>query len=59
LGHFVKEWLGRKDFDFKASYDLAQELDARGKIEIYKVPGPEYDFTAIRLVAGQTRQVSP
>lgn len=53
LAHFVKDILGNKGYGFSATYDVANKLDAQGKVEIYKVPSldDEHTVTAIRVIA--------
>lgn len=53
LAHFVKGYLGSKGYDFSSSYDVANRLEAQGKVEIYKIPGldDEHQVTAIRVAA--------
>ena len=51
LKHFVVEWLGKKGYDYDASFTLVNYLEDRGTIKLTKLPRPngEYQTTAISI----------
>jgi hypothetical protein len=51
LKHFVVEWLGRKGYDYDASFTLVNYLEDKGIIKLKKIssPGADYPTTAISI----------
>jgi hypothetical protein len=52
LKHFVTNYLGTQGFDYRSSFELINQLETKGIIELYDYQGPtnEYPLTAIRRV---------
>jgi DNA-directed RNA polymerase subunit F len=52
LKHFVTNYLGSQGYDYKSSYELINQLEAKGLIEVYEFQGPINDFpvTAIKRI---------
>jgi hypothetical protein len=51
LSHFIKTHLGRLGFYIPSSFEMADQLNMQGKVEIYKVNHPTdgYDVSAIKI----------
>lgn len=52
LSHFVKTHLGHLGFYIPSSFEMADQLNKRGKVEIYKVQHPtdNFEVSAIRIM---------
>lgn len=50
LKHFVTTYLGSQGYDYRTSYDMVNNLEKRGLIELYEFNSPNnlYPITAIR-----------
>jgi hypothetical protein len=50
--HFVTNYLGSQGFDYRSSFELINQLETKGLIELYDYKGPtnEFPLTAIRRV---------
>lgn len=55
LRHFVVDWLGKKGYDYDASFTLINYLEDKGIITLDKVidPSSEYPTTAINITDAQ------
>ena len=54
LKHFVTNYLGSQGYDYRTSYDLVNQLEQKGIIELWEFKGPNnlYPVTAIRRLKG-------
>lgn len=55
LKHFVTNYLGSQGYDYRSSYDLINQLEEEGVLELYDFQGKNnlYPLTAIRSVKNQ------
>jgi hypothetical protein len=60
LKHFVTNYLGSIGFDYRSSYDLINQLEEEGVIELYEFKGKNnlYPVTAIRTSSTPTGTLS-